>query len=925
MKIYYRNQTLFFLFIFLFSHPLFTSGQEIRSKDEARDIAINTLVKNSPFRDLQNLDCKIFYSKTDLKPKFFLFKDSIEGAFVIVSAQKGKKEILAYSLNSPIQDSLPLGAKDFLQIYLNKEHSNFSRNKNSNHTSVSPLLKEIKWGQEMPYNHLSPLIRNESLNKEDKAATGCVATAMASIMRFHKHPLQGKGKYTYLWHKNTFSVNFEKSFYDWENMLPNYSKQNYSDKERDAVAKLLFDCAVSVTMNWGTPLTGGSGAYSNNAALAFFKHFQYDPSLRYLNRMMFSYDDWKNIILKELQEGRPVYYAGKSFSGGHAFVCDGYDAEKDLFHINWGWDGLADGYYDLKTLQPSSPHFSGAGSFSYDQEIIIGLKPKDKNSKSQFAYTTAMLYSDVEIKEGRYKKEEKVDLIYPTIVSVGVNDIEGMLTAGFLFNEKKECVDTLFMKPIGDIKNRFYRGIKCEISCPKKNLPNGEYTLKPYYRDRFSEQFIPIQYYRGIQGDLSLLIDDQNISYSIKSIKAKLKAVSSLSFKEQLTPYDKCEAIISIKNIGGSEFLSLVAIEAQKAGQKNAPFLRLYEQRVCIEKGQTLECHLKTDELKLLEGKYIFRISYDSENKEAYEGANRPYKIILDNIPTEVFYSPNGAPILNIKSKNIPMTADFQKGLKGEYTIYNSGGEYKGKLQAAIFIETYKGLELFQNLEPLSTTISTKNTLTFPININANNIELGTTYVLGVSFEKNNNKNFIKDSFHKFIVEDNRLIIPQGIPLLDYSSNNSLLTFQLDVINNDNSGKRYRGKLYVNLQSIENPSLKISFNQKFNLDSYLRETFFFQGKFKDLPSGEYLCDVSYIDRLGNKYILLEKTPVQMMMILSSSIKDKKQNILEKRPLNILNIKGELLKVLQEGESWNIKGKNRIFILDYKGQREVILI
>ena len=83
------------------------------------------------------------------------------------------------------------------------------------------------------------------------------------------------------------------------------------------------------------------------------------------------------LIDNELKAKRPILYSGQSSDGGHEFVCDGSDG-KGLYHINWGWGGYQDGYFDLTILQPQK---GGAGSgsavdgFNRDCSMIIGIAP----------------------------------------------------------------------------------------------------------------------------------------------------------------------------------------------------------------------------------------------------------------------------------------------------------------------------------------------------------------------------------------------------------------------------------------------------------------------------------------------------------------------------------------------------------------------
>lgn len=158
-------------------------------------------------------------------------------------------------------------------------------------------------------------------------------------------------------------------------MLPQYASYeplNYTDAQAAAVAKLLYHCGVACEMDYGP----SSGANVTPAILSTY--FGYDSDLMQdLNRDVFTLAEWSQIMDKELTAKRPILYSGQSSDGGHEFVCDGTDGN-GLYHINWGWGGYQDGYFDVTILNPDK---GGAGSGSapdgYNQycSMIIGITP----------------------------------------------------------------------------------------------------------------------------------------------------------------------------------------------------------------------------------------------------------------------------------------------------------------------------------------------------------------------------------------------------------------------------------------------------------------------------------------------------------------------------------------------------------------------
>ena len=231
---------------------------------------------------------------------------------------------------------------------------------------VEPMLT-TEWDQDAPYNRLLPLS-----NGGDRVLTGCVATAMAQVLNYHKIPAYGFGTRTvYYPFQDTsgtpITATFGEDFYDWDNMLDKYRGVNYNDVQAQAVALLMRDCGVAANMQYGGEAENGSGAYSDEAADGLRTYFGITDA-ECLDRSYYSEADWMDMVYRELSENGPLYYSGASYdSGGHAFVLHGYNAE-GLVYVNWGWSGEEDGYFDIALLDPSYYHFD------MQQDMIIGVK-----------------------------------------------------------------------------------------------------------------------------------------------------------------------------------------------------------------------------------------------------------------------------------------------------------------------------------------------------------------------------------------------------------------------------------------------------------------------------------------------------------------------------------------------------------------------
>ena len=233
---------------------------------------------------------------------------------------------------------------------------------------VEPLTATL-WDQNKYYNRLCP---TASGGPDGHVYTGCVATAMAQVMKYWNYPTTGNGSHTYT--HSTYgelTANFGETTYHWEDM-PNQLTSSSTSDQINAIATLMYHCGVSVDMNYGT---SSSGASSNNVPSALTDYFLYSPSATFVSRSAFDDDQWKSFLKNELDESRPLYYRGNNENSGHAFVCDGYRSD-DYFHFNWGWSGSKNGYWEIGALNPGSGGSgSGSGTYNLDNAVIAWAEP----------------------------------------------------------------------------------------------------------------------------------------------------------------------------------------------------------------------------------------------------------------------------------------------------------------------------------------------------------------------------------------------------------------------------------------------------------------------------------------------------------------------------------------------------------------------
>lgn len=235
-------------------------------------------------------------------------------------------------------------------------------------SDIAPLLT-TNWNQGDPYNMLCPTVDGK------RTYTGCVATAMAMVMNHHRHPERGTGSISYDWGGTELSMNFSQFTPDWDNMLPSYDNGEATDAQKEAVAGLMQACGHSVYMDYGLSASGAASFY---VALALPEYFGYARDLRILTRNHFPLGEWCRMLHDDLTAGRPIYYSGSNQSSGHAFVIDGYRRSGNLFHVNWGWGGMSNGYFVISSLDPASQGIGGsAAGYNISQQAILGVRPDD--------------------------------------------------------------------------------------------------------------------------------------------------------------------------------------------------------------------------------------------------------------------------------------------------------------------------------------------------------------------------------------------------------------------------------------------------------------------------------------------------------------------------------------------------------------------
>ena len=305
---------------------------------------------------------------------YYIYTQPKEKGFVIVSGDDRTESILGYCDEGTFDaNRMPDNMRSWLRTYeaaIDKMDDKEVEQQTAHTAStevIAPLLT-TRWNQDYPYNLYCP----------DNCPTGCVATAMAQVMYYHRWPQDATAVIpAYTSYSNSYTrPELPSTTFDWDNMKNSYNYGS-SQASREAVAQLMLYLGQAIEMDY-TP--SGSGAQTYILPWIINQYFGYSNSAWVADRADFSMGEWDELLLDELRAQRPVLYTGYTCNWeGHAFVCDGYDGA-GMYHINWGWGGYCDGYYRISLLDPDGSGIGGSSTsdrFSISQSAIIGWSPEE--------------------------------------------------------------------------------------------------------------------------------------------------------------------------------------------------------------------------------------------------------------------------------------------------------------------------------------------------------------------------------------------------------------------------------------------------------------------------------------------------------------------------------------------------------------------
>ena len=363
------------LMLALFVGQLIASPVDVNT---ARQLSLK-YVQGNATKKVANLD--LAYTQTTESGANALYVFNFEGGYMIMAADDVAQPILAFGEEGCFDaNNIPDGLAYYLRHYARQieyavtnnmtadpeiaeqweqiRRDGVIRGERSMRGDVAPLIS-TNWNQDHPFNYYCPMGHG---GPNGRAYAGCVATAMSMVMKRWNWPDHGQGSHSYTPSGYaTQSVDFENTYYQWDNMPNSVNNSNYQ-----AVALLMYHCGVAVDMQYGAD---GSGAHSQDVPDAIFNYFRYTKNANRLDRDLYTRNEWEEILISNLQEGFPMYYSGAEGNSGHAFVCCGYRESDRKFYFNWGWSGFNNNYFAIDALNTYS------GNFNDYQSVIIDMIP----------------------------------------------------------------------------------------------------------------------------------------------------------------------------------------------------------------------------------------------------------------------------------------------------------------------------------------------------------------------------------------------------------------------------------------------------------------------------------------------------------------------------------------------------------------------
>ncbi|MGM9869943.1 MAG: C10 family peptidase, partial [Sodaliphilus sp.] len=642
----------------------------------AREAALQFLNANSGAQRMLRSAADLQLAYTAPAQELYAFNALPGEGYVVVAGDDRFPSVIGYSDEGEFRESdMPENMREWLEQYAEQvryvqSHPNVKVSASSSFTAgnVYPLLGSTKWNQSAPYNNLCPTYV-DSNGETKRAVTGCVATAMAQVMYYHRWPQVGSGSNSYSCKLNddesqtvTLSADFSQSHYDWDHMLPVYTGSE-TTAQNNAVARLMSDCGVAMNMGYGA----SSGAVTRIAMNRMAQHFGYDRSIKHLSRDAYPLDQWLSTLNRELTSARPVIHSGASVKGGHAFVIDGCNAS-GYYHVNWGWNGKSNGYFLLTDLTPTDQGIgSSEGGYNLRQGMICNIMPNKGSSPSLVGHIGQFLYDNAKDLRGssttlRFKSYY--------VLSSADGDAQATLALG-ITDGAGNLLRVATSKNFSGFVPYYNYSRTWDMPIPS-DLADGDYYVVPLIAPIGTSDYQPMGVDRASNSRIKMTLQGNYAYFSAYSQPEQLK-VAALSYSDVLAANRDINVKATISNSGG-EFVDNLCVALLKADGSVAATSVPKRVDVLPEGEAVFETTVKPT----ASGNYTLAIIYASDST-VVEGQQ---PVLTISTSPSAFDMAIATPF-SLAKEVMPTTH-----LEGKVTLYNRGGAFAGRLEIMIVPKT---------------------------------------------------------------------------------------------------------------------------------------------------------------------------------------------------------------------------------------------
>ena len=749
------------------------------SQTEALKAANEFMLKNRSSVSLKATPAstrRLMAGPSTSQPSFYIFNTVGEKGYVIVSGDDRTTQILGYVDHGSFDaNNVPANMKVWLENYEKQiaaldEMGIKSGPVNAprpTRNSISPLITS-HWDQANPYwNHCPEFmdVTEEGDTVGEYAYTGCVAVSMSQILNYYKSPLRctkliPSYLVTFYWQEEygVFETDpLEPIFFDWGNMRDNYSGAE-TEAEKEAVSWLMLYAGCAAQMQYGVNASSTSDPY---IPTALNEYFNYDAKLVY--RSDYEQNDWEDLIYNELVHGRPLIYNGRAGSGGgHSFVCDGY-AYGDLFHINWGWGGLGDGYFVLSVL---NPYAGGIGSttslegYNIDQTAVIGIQPGYSGTPTEVDHrlTVFNMYytgtSSFERSDDGYFKLNKRRYIKVTgedHIDDGTKYLRGIALYDSNDNFIEIIAQTYYGASYLSITDS-WPDTQSSITYPfGKGLANGSYKIKPVCSIPGSNEWQPM-----IEGDRYYVEATINGNW-VTMTNHPIIDLEAMNFEftggEKVGLAEQCH--VTVKNKSADRFSGKLYLYVDnEQADEYSEFTTVIEAEIPAGGTKVITFNF-TPKNAGTKGAHLS--NYDTSWNPAIPGTGSV------NIAGSVTYPMNLSVDINALNADEDMNIyDNQIKFKVDVTNDNTEGEYNRYILAPLFIVDENGHGTMVTYLSRNVVIPAGETQTFYFEFD--NLAFGSVYALNI-YGRNENEvttNLVKPGESKFYTINHGMVVWDG-------------------------------------------------------------------------------------------------------------------------------------------------------------------